>query len=123
MVEWLESFKVVRGATTIWPNLILAKCQTVDNTPYSAARLATLVFLSAENFLYVPHVVAVPLSISGFYHWLYIVINSVNSWGWYGLCQRSTWDWQNSITITKTIIFFHMFVNFEILEQRHFVNV
>ena len=69
----------VCGATMIWPNLILAKCQTVNNTPYSAARLATLVFLSAENFLYVPRVVAVPLSISGFYHWLYIVINSVNS--------------------------------------------
>ena len=47
-----------------------------------------------------------PFFHNGFYHWLYVVINSINLWGGYGLCQRSTWAWQNSITITKTIIFF-----------------
>ena len=61
----VQSFEVarVRGTMTIWPNFILAKCRTVDNTPYSAACLATLAFSSAENFSYVPRVVAVPLSI------------------------------------------------------------
>lgn len=55
-----------------------------------------------------------PFFHSGFYHWLYIIINIINLLGQYGLYQKSAWAWQNSITITKTI-FFHVLVNFEIL--------
>ena len=57
MVESFEVESVVRRRSG------LAKCRTVDNTPYPTARLATLAFSSAENFSYVPRVVAVPLSI------------------------------------------------------------
>ena len=48
-----------------------------------------------------------------FYHWLYIVINSIN-YGMRTVCLVAL-AWQNSITITKTIIFFHTFINLETL--------
>ena len=54
-----------------------------------------------------------PFVHNDFYHWLYIVINSIN-YGVRTACLVAL-AWQNSITITKTIIFFHMFFNLETL--------
>ena len=92
---------------TIGPNLD----KTWNSTQYS-------IFRHALSFSYVPCItVLLSIMVSTIY-WLYIIINSINSWGQ----QRSTLAWQNSITITKTIIFFHVFANFETLKQCHFVN-
>ena len=103
------------------PGQTWAKRRSVHNTPYFAMRLATLAFS------YVPHI-TVPLSImvytTGF---ISSLIASVLEDIWHGLWQRSILAWkdtrQNSITSTKTIIFFHAFVNFETLKQQHFVLI
>ena len=89
-------------------------------TLYFTARSAALAFS------YVPHV-AVPLSImvstTGFIsHFISSLIASIREDGMAQLCQRSAWACQISITISKTIIFFHVFVNFEIFKQCHFVT-
>ena len=112
----------VRGATTIWPNLILAQCRAVDNTPYSAAPLATLVFSSAENFSYVPRVVTVPLSImvstTGF---TWSLIASIREAGM--VCVKDPLELGKTASLLPRLLSsFTRFVNFEILEQHHFVN-
>ena len=83
--------------------------------------LATLAFPSAENFSYRHTFVH-----NGFYHRFYIIISSIISWERCDVCQRSACPVELGKTVsllrTKTIIFFRVLVNFEILKQCYFVN-
>ena len=89
---------------TVWPNL---------GKTSNGMQQSILCCMFSYPCLLIRASLCSPFVHNGFYHWLYIVINSMN----YGV--RTAYlvalAWRNSITITKTIIFFHTFVNLETL--------
>ena len=88
----------------VWLNL----GKTSNGTQQSIFRCAF-----SYSYLCIRASLCSPFVHNGFYHWLYIAINSIN-YGVRTACLVAL-AWQNSITITKTTIFFNTFVNLETL--------
>ena len=116
-VVFLQFLPSLRG----WSGQILANCWTVDSIPYSAACLAILAFLSAEYFSYVPHItipLSIMVSITSFISSLKASIGEDSM-----VCVKDLLELGKTASLLpKTIIFFHTFVNFEILKMCYFIN-